>query len=154
MDKDIKRINENRLIQADSSKIIVAGMSIGIEALYDDGEILAGKSTMIIIDKTQKLLTLLGILNSQLIAFFVNNSYRSLKMAGGYLNISKEIITKIPIANFELDKSFNSSVRKIISMKKNDMNSDTTKLETQINQMVYELYGLTKAEIAIVEGTE
>lgn len=31
-------------------------------------------------------------------------------------------------------------------------NADTSALEKQIDQMVYELYGLTDDEIAIVEG--
>jgi adenine-specific DNA-methyltransferase len=43
-------------------------------------------------------------------------------------------------------------VEKIIEKKKkNDFTSD---LESQIDQMVYELYGLTEEEIAIVEGNK
>lgn len=35
-----------------------------------------------------------------------------------------------------------------------DSNADTSALERQIDQMVYELYGLTPEEIAIIEGRE
>ena len=36
--------------------------------------------------------------------------------------------------------------------KKSDPNSDTSTLESQIDQLVYDLYGLTDKEIAIVES--
>ena len=37
--------------------------------------------------------------------------------------------------------------------KKRDPEADTSALEQEIDQMVYELYGLTEEEITIVEGT-
>ena len=40
----------------------------------------------------------------------------------------------------------------ILAAKKKDPNADTSALERQIDEMVYKLYGLTDAEIAIVEG--
>ena len=40
----------------------------------------------------------------------------------------------------------------ILATKKKDPNADTSALERQIDKMVYELYGLTPEEIAIVEG--
>ena len=40
----------------------------------------------------------------------------------------------------------------ILEAKKTDPDADTSVLEEQIDQMVYELYGLTPEEIAIVEG--
>ena len=41
----------------------------------------------------------------------------------------------------------------ILTAKKANPQADTTALETEIDQMVYELYGLTEEEIAIVEGS-
>jgi len=37
--------------------------------------------------------------------------------------------------------------------KKRDPKTDITALEREIDRLVYELYGLTEDEIAIVEGT-
>jgi hypothetical protein len=37
--------------------------------------------------------------------------------------------------------------------KKHDPKADTTAWEREIDRLVYELYGLTEEEIAIVEGT-
>ena len=40
----------------------------------------------------------------------------------------------------------------IHALNQKDPNADTSALEQQIDEMVYELYGLTSEEIAIVEG--
>ena len=43
--------------------------------------------------------------------------------------------------------------KQILSLKKENPKADTSKLEAEIDQMVYELYGLSEEEIAIVEGS-
>ena len=40
----------------------------------------------------------------------------------------------------------------LFTAKKADSSADTTEWEKQIDQKVYELYGLTPEEVAIVEG--
>jgi adenine-specific DNA-methyltransferase len=40
-----------------------------------------------------------------------------------------------------------------MAAKKNDPKANTTEIEDKIDRMVYELYGLTAEEIAIVEGS-
>jgi len=52
----------------------------------------------------------------------------------------------------EKQKAFSEIVDKILMTKKNNSEADTTMSECEIDQLVYELYGLTKEEIAIVEG--
>lgn len=42
---------------------------------------------------------------------------------------------------------------KIFAAKKQDAEVDTSALEWHLDQLVFGLYGLTKEEIAIVEGT-
>ena len=43
-------------------------------------------------------------------------------------------------------------VDKILTAKKSDPKADTTALETEIDQLVYQLYELTAEEIKIIEG--
>ena len=43
-------------------------------------------------------------------------------------------------------------VDSILAVKKKDSMADTSKLEKEIDNLVYELYGLSPKEIAIVEG--
>ncbi|GIV39967.1 MAG: hypothetical protein KatS3mg033_1767 [Thermonema sp.] len=44
-------------------------------------------------------------------------------------------------------------VDKILAAKKQDKNADTTQWEREIDEMVYELYGLTEEEIKVVEAS-
>ncbi|MBN2694436.1 class I SAM-dependent DNA methyltransferase [bacterium] len=98
--------------------------------------------------------------NSLLIKYFVSlfNSktlqfYFSLifNFGGGKGN---ELFQYIPIPQVseEEQKPFVVLVEKILAEKKNNPNANTTELEKQIDELVYELYGLTEDEIKIVEG--
>jgi adenine-specific DNA-methyltransferase len=49
-------------------------------------------------------------------------------------------------------KKIQSCVDQILSMKKRNLETDTSAIEHKIDQMVYQLYGLTEDEIKIVEG--
>jgi hypothetical protein len=77
------------------------------------------------------------------------------------LDIEKELFQKILIENCKLFpcKSFKNSdlvkkiVEQIIEIKSTNAEADTTDLESQIDQLVYELYGLTEEEIQIVENS-
>ncbi|WP_228020096.1 hypothetical protein [Sphaerospermopsis sp. LEGE 08334] len=48
--------------------------------------------------------------------------------------------------------SLENLVDQILNAKKLDPNADTTALEREIDQMVYQLYELTPEEIKIIEG--
>ena len=49
-------------------------------------------------------------------------------------------------------KEISTLSSEISKVKKANMNADVSKLIEQLNEKVYELYGLTEDEIAIVEG--
>ena len=74
-------------------------------------------------------------------------------MAGGYLSITKELISNIPIPNIVLEnqESINFIVNQILTAKKANPDADTSALKQEIDQLVYELYGLTEEEIRLVE---
>ena len=65
-------------------------------------------------------------------------------------NVEKLMIKETPKFN---QKPFLDLADRILTTKKANPQADTTALETEIDQMVYELYGLTEEEIAIVEGS-
>lgn len=48
----------------------------------------------------------------------------------------------------------NSRIVRILSAKASDPSADTSALESQIDSLVYRLYGLTSAEIAIVKSSD
>ncbi|MBF0345674.1 MAG: hypothetical protein HQL06_15780 [Nitrospirae bacterium] len=58
----------------------------------------------------------------------------------------------VPIISPIKQKHFVDIVDQILTRKQNDPNADTTDLEREIDQLVYQLYNLTPQEIAIIEG--
>lgn len=144
--QDIKLINENRYNQAKSAKIIIAGMSNAIEAFLDiKGDYLAGKSTSIILDESQKLKYLVGLLNSRLVSFYINKVFHSLKMAGGYLNINNNVIQKIPVSK-EFNNRIIGQVDKVIESPNNAENTIDI-----LNILIYKDFDLNYNEVKIID---
>lgn len=55
--------------------------------------------------------------------------------------------------NDEINDIFGLLVKTIIDLKYKNIETDTSDLEAQIDQLVYQLYDLTEEEIAIVENS-
>lgn len=94
---------------------------------------------------------LLGILNSKMGWWLISKYCTAIQ--NGYQLIWK-YFSQIPIAtgNESVRVKITKHVNTILSQKKENPQADTTDLEKQIDQLVYELYGLTEEEIRIVEG--
>ena len=151
--EDLKNYSEVRYNQASSPKIIVASMTTRYEACLDVcGEFIAGKSTTIILGDTKQLYKLTAIINSKLASYWLNIVFNSLKMSGGAINIGRNELQILPIPNKDAD--FMPLVNKIMESKASSSLNDTTALEHEIDMLVYDMYGLTEEEIAIVEGTK
>ena len=58
----------------------------------------------------------------------------------------------VPKINSSYKNELLNKVNQIIKLKNKNIEANTSKLEREINIMVYKLYGLTKEEIKIVEG--
>lgn len=103
--------------------------------------------------KTNKLNQkyLVGLLNSRLIEFWLKNKG---KMQGNNFQLDKEPLLNIPIIKpiSKIESKIESKVNDILTLKKQDPKTDTSLQEQAIDLMVYELYGLTSDEIAIVES--
>lgn len=143
-----------RFKQVKSPKIIITGMRY-FECFLDlKGEYIAGKSTLIVKEKRKSisLETILAILNSKLITFYINQSYSSLGIDGG-TNFSVEMVNSLPLPkNLENQNSlFESLSKQIIALKNKSPEANISALKAKIDRMVYELYDLTEEEIAIVK---
>jgi type II restriction/modification system DNA methylase subunit YeeA len=99
-------------------------------------------------------LFLLGLLNSRCLWFFYSSIASSLGDAnqGGRLRWFTQDVLKIPIPNasHSIKLQIITTVEKILQGSSCD--DSTQSFESEIDRLVYELYGLTEEEIRIVEG--
>ncbi len=95
---------------------------------------------------------LLAILNSK-IGWWLISKYCS-AIQNGY-QLIWNYLGQIPIPNNVNEKDSNKTIElvdQILAAKKSDPHADTSALEDEIDQLVYDLYGLTEEERRIVEG--
>lgn len=98
----------------------------------------------------EKLHYIVAFLNSKLFRLCYADAFPELQ--GNSKEIKKFVIETIPVIEIEDEQPFIEKVNQILALKKADPQTDTTALENEIDRMVYELYGLSEEEIAIVEG--
>ncbi|WP_051119573.1 class I SAM-dependent DNA methyltransferase [Gillisia sp. CAL575] len=92
---------------------------------------------------------LMGVLNSSVAKFYFD--FIVSKMRGGYFSMSKAYVETFPVVyNTNLHKEISYKVNQLI--KKEDEELDALRLKTEIDQLVYQLYGLTEEEIEIIEA--
>ncbi|HHP7243332.1 MAG TPA: HsdM family class I SAM-dependent methyltransferase [Elainellaceae cyanobacterium] len=161
----VESLPKKRYQQATHPKLIVAGMTRRLECSVDmNGRILAGKSTSIIVpnDGAVSLLYLLGLLNSQLIHFYFSQTFRGNCLNGGYLRIGPPQLQTIPISWTDSNDSTPDQSGRLIALVNQMLSAQQNKysepdsadwlqlmqsLDAQIDQIVYEIYGLSDREI-------
>ena len=137
-------------------KIIVAGMTKGIEATYVTEPLALGVGSYAINNFSKySPLVVLGILNSKFISYLCQEIFSDKHLSGGYLALNKGTIEQIPLP-MSIPEDYNERmkcfVECVLDAKKANPSADTSALEVEIDQLVYKLYGLTDEEIAVVEG--
>ena len=75
------------------------------------------------------------------------------KKKGDIFELYAKPLNDIPIKDttVELKRQLTDLVNEIIEIKSKSLNPDVNNLESRINRIVYEIYGLTDAEIKIIE---
>lgn len=122
-------------------------------ATFSDEEFVCKKDIYIIKlkDDTLNYKYVLALLNSTLLSFYKTKNSGSAKK-DDFTQITLGDIRQLPIPKIETAKQqpFIKLVGEILKAKKR--NENTTKLENEIDQLVYQLYGLNEDEIKIVDG--
>lgn len=140
----------------EKNKLLVARMTLQLQAAIDENYSYIGKSTIVhnINSKISKKY-LLAILNSKFIDFWYKNYFENTHMSGGYIRYDIPYLKKIPITEIskKQQEPIINKVDEIISLKKQNNQADTSKLETEIDEMIYKLYDLTLDEIKIIEDS-
>jgi len=133
-------------------KIIYKDIAQKLTFLIDNKNYYTNNTNYFIIGNAN-LEFLAGILNSSLINFYYK--LISTQLGENAVRLFTQFVEKIPIIKYDNSnnqKNIIKNVSKIIELKEQNFNADTTKLEKQIDELVYALYGLTEEEIRIVEG--
>ena len=136
-----------------NERIVMQGMSGAndkirlISTLIPSGYYLAHSCNYITPTEKCNLKYLLGILNSKLINWYF-------KCFSTNSNVNSYEIESIPFPLLTSDKqkSIIDLVDSILAAKKKNPAADTSKLEDEIDNIVYDLYDLLPEEIAIVKG--
>ncbi|MEP1138995.1 MAG: TaqI-like C-terminal specificity domain-containing protein, partial [Balneola sp.] len=131
--------DEPKIIYPNMTKFLPFTLDIEGTFLNDKCFILTG----------EKLHFLTAFLNSKLFKLCFSEAFPELQ--GNTKEIKKFILEEIPVKYPNDEESFINKVDQIFTLKKENPDTNTSKLEAEIDQMVYELYGLTEEEIAIVE---
>jgi adenine-specific DNA-methyltransferase len=130
----------------EKNKILIPAIIKYASYTYDE-EGYYGNDKTSIIPTTD--LHLLGLLNSSTLNFYMTK-IASTKQ-NGYFEYKPVYVSQLPIAPNEND-GIHEKAKKILKLKKENPLTDTSALEKEIDQLVYELYGLNAEEIGIIEN--
>lgn len=95
---------------------------------------------------------LLSIANSKLLWWFLKNTGDTLQ--GDARTFKTNYLNPFPLpeaVSDEMERTISDKVKEVLLLKKQNPSADTSALESQIDQLVYQLYGLTHEEIKIIE---
>lgn len=143
----------------DWEKIIVPYRAKSNIFWYSDSPIYSSRDVFFIKEKNNlNIKFLLSVLNSKLIYFWLFNRW---KRKGDMLELYYTPLSEIPIKEIskEEQKTFIELVDKILEITKQDFydpkkpSKEQLDLESEIDNMVYELYGLSDEEIEVVEDS-
>ena len=106
----------------------------------------------ILTSETISIRFILGLLNSKLLRYYFG--FIGVMTAGGAYTLKAATIEALPIAlgKKEQQKKIELNVESILNAKAKDKQTDVSSIESEIDRLVYNLYGLSEDEIKIVEG--
>jgi adenine-specific DNA-methyltransferase len=131
-------------------KIVWGEISDKPKFAYDDEGYYAEATTFLMTG--EKLKFLMAILNSKVSEWYFKLIGTTTGMGTNRWKKYKIELLPIRIPTESQEQEIEHLVDTILKIKKGNPSSNTADLENQIDQLVYELYGLTEEEIRIVEG--
>ena len=142
--------NDNYLNQFEKEKIVYSEIVQEPQFYLEESQYYIEATAFIMTGQNLKYLT--ALLNSKPVTFFFKKFYMGGGLGQKGYRYKKTFVERIPIPQItkEAQKPFEVLVDKIMNLKA--QGKDTTKLENEIDAMVYQLYGLSSSEIDIVEG--
>lgn len=134
----------------EKNKILWPGIALNPTSFaYDESCFYGNDNNQLIITNEKYIL---AIINSNISRIFLSSICD--KVQGGFVRLKIIYVAQIPIpqADQASKTAIETLVNQILALKQSDPAADTSALEREIDALVYGLYGLTAAEVAIVEG--
>ncbi|GBE74154.1 putative type IIS restriction/modification enzyme [Microcystis aeruginosa NIES-87] len=127
-------------------KIIIPAIVNNVEYTLDLCGYYSNDKTSICI--TDNAYCLLAILNSSIMWWFIQQIASSKQ--GGFFEFKPMYVSQIPVV--DIDNTQKQAIEYLVKQCLEAKGKEVKELETKINQIVYELYGLSEEEIRIIEG--
>jgi len=166
-----------RVMNCSKPKIVFAEDALKVEATIDlQKSICQGGVYYATLNNHDRSINYyLGILNSTLITFIFKALYSGIHMGGGYLRFRSQYLQELPIRRIDFNNPTETAIHNNLAalvQKMLDLNEQLTpiinefshkrdallkeieKTDKEIDNMVYELYGLTEEERLLVEGED
>jgi adenine-specific DNA-methyltransferase len=146
--------NETYCRRSASPKIIMKGLTLLDAALDLEGDIVPGKSTLVIpSNDVETLKFLCGVLNSSLAIAYIKEKYSASSYNGGIV-FSKDMINGFPLPNPEASvrKRVVRLVDKILVARSRESDADIWKWQEEIDSIVCSLYDLADEDIRRIEA--
>lgn len=166
LEKAVSKTSE-RYVNSLKDKIVIAEDALSITAVIDDKKRLpqGGVYFGVPIQNTFYLKYLLGLLNSKLLSYVYKILFGGMHMGGGYLRYRTEFLEQLPvkILSEKEQQPLIKLVDKMLSLNKklSEMKAKTDerakleeqikKMDSEIDKLVYKLYGITEEEKKIIE---
>lgn len=144
------------IISAEKEKLVAPDISMGGNFAYDiEGKYYQTTTIYGYIKKSgisESYKFWMALLNSRLCWWFLTNTGTTL--ANGFFRFKPDYIKPFPVPKDipqKIEEAIVRIVDDILMQKKNNPQADTKSLESEIDFLVYKLYGLTYDEVLIVE---
>jgi len=160
--------SENKLKLFEKEKIVIGRLNKFLKATLDTEKHVLGKATLIICKSSVQPKFLLGILNSKLIDYYFKLLFISTHMSQGYIRYDIPYLEKLPIKipSETQQKPLIELVNKIMPLnqrlneigdkktsEREKIEEEVKRMEKEIDELVYEIYGISEKEQKIVEDS-
>ena len=135
-----------------NKKILIQDVAQEICATIDYNQHLCNDTINVIYDLKDgySFEYILALLNSKIIRFW----HKVLFPEGLHIKKYQLEVIPIPVVSIKKQNEIETIVKSIINQKRSESNSDTNLLELKLDRVLFELYGLTNAEVKMVSPNE
>ena len=144
--KEKRFFTKERILLRETGSSLTA-VYLGDETIYSNRSLYS----ILITKSTLKTKYVLALLNSSLLQWYYATMFKGDTELFPKIRIAQAKQLPIYEASSEQQQSIIELVDRILDEKRANPYADTTSLEKEIDQKVYELYGLTPEEIAVIE---